>query len=103
MSRAVEKYYTVAEAALLLSVSGKTILRRIASREFGERVVDLARSPGNLEPKSHDYRIPASGINEHLEARRVFVSEPGVFARNEGELRRKVACPDARTEGPHRD
>ncbi|HXJ73058.1 MAG TPA: hypothetical protein VNM37_09395 [Candidatus Dormibacteraeota bacterium] len=82
--RVVEKYYSVSECALLLSVCEKTVLRAIKARELGDQVVNL----GSEERPS--YRIPAVGINEYLARRRVF-SEPGVAARSVGELRRKAA------------
>lgn len=80
--KAVEKFYTVAEVALLLSVCTKSVLRKIRAREFGEAIVNLG---GAERP---DYRVPASGLNAYLEAHRVF-SEPGIAARSVGELRRK--------------
>lgn len=79
--RAIEKYYTTAEVAVLLSVSKRTVMRRL--KEFGA-VVDLG-SDGN-----HDYRIPASGVNAYLDPRQVF-SEPGTSAQSVGELKRKSA------------
>lgn len=81
--RAVEKFYSVAETALLLSMCTKTVIERLKSREFGEDVVNLA---SEARP---EYRIPASGINAWLSRRRVF-SELGIAARSEGELRRKA-------------
>jgi hypothetical protein len=84
--RAVEKYYSVAECALLLSCSEKTILRKLKAGDFGKEVVNLGSAEGA------DYRVPASGLNEYLRGRRVFSEsmEPGVDARSVGELRRKV-------------
>lgn len=82
---AVEKYYSVQECALLLSVSERTILRRIEDRELGE-VVNLGADEG----RGKDYRVPASGLNAYLHRRRVFTEdEPGIVARTVGELRRK--------------
>lgn len=87
--RAVEKFYSVAETALLLSACTKTVLEKMRAREFGVDVVNLG---SDLRP---DYRIPASGINAWLTRRRVFSeSDPstsaGIAARSEGELRRRV-------------
>lgn len=82
--KAVEKYYTVQEAALLLSVSTRTIERRLAGRELGE-VVNLGTAERPV------YRIPASGLNAYLEKHKVS-SEPGIAARSIGELRRKAAA-----------
>jgi len=83
--RAVEKFYSIAETALLLSLSDKTIRRRLESGELGVEVVNLGSA------SAPDYRIPASGINAWLAARRVFL-EPGITARSVGELRRKAAA-----------
>lgn len=82
--KVVEKYYTVQEAALLLSVSTRTIERRLSAREFGD-VVNL----GTADRPA--YRIPASGLNAYLEAHKLF-TEPGIAARSIGELRRKDAA-----------
>lgn len=85
--RAVEKFYSVREAALLLSVAEITILRRLKAREFGGDVANLGSA------QRPDYRIPASGINGYLQRRRVFTEsepEPGIAARTVGELRRKA-------------
>lgn len=86
--RAVEKYYSVAEACLLLSLCSKTVLERLKARELGEDVVNLGSE------QRPDYRIPASGLNAWLDRRRVFseTSFPnGIAARTPGELRRKLA------------
>lgn len=80
--KAVEKFYSVAETALLLSLCTKTVIQRLTERQFGEDVVNLGTS------ERPDYRIPASGINGYLAGRRVF-SELGIAARTTGELRRK--------------
>lgn len=80
--RAVEKFYSVQETELLLSLCSKTVIQRLKDREFGEEVVNLGTD------KRPDYRIPASGINAYLGRRRVF-SELGIAARTPGELRRK--------------
>jgi len=85
---AVEKYYSVAETCLLLSVSSDTVLRRIKAGDFGEGVINLST------PERPDYRLPASGINAWAAARRVF-REPGIAARSVGELRRKSAMQAA--------
>jgi hypothetical protein len=81
--RVVEKFYSAAEVALLLSLCAKTVLERIKAGDLGADVVNLG---SDARP---DYRIPASGINAWLAARRVFL-EPGIAARSTGELRRKA-------------
>lgn len=85
--RAVEKYYSVAETALLISLCTKTVIVKLKAHEFGEEVVNLGSE------QRPDYRIPASGINAWLESRRVFSfsTDTGVAARTPGELRRKAA------------
>jgi len=60
---AVEKYYSVTETCLLLSVSADTVLRRIKAGDFGQGVINLST------PERPDYRIPASGINAWAAAR----------------------------------
>ena len=82
--RAVEKYYTITETALLLSLHNDTVVIRMKAGEFGPGCVNL--STGDARP---DYRIPASGINSYLDHRRIF-TEPGIAARSVGELRRKA-------------
>ena len=84
--RAVEKFYSVAETALLLSLCTKTVIEKLKASELGEEVVNLGSE------QRPDYRIPASGINGWLQSRRVF-SEIGIAARSTGELRRKAASP----------
>lgn len=86
--KAVEMYYSVTETAFLLRCCTKTVLEKLRGREFGDQVVNLASA------ERPDYRIPASGLNAFLERRRVFTEPPGVAARSEGELRRKVAAAD---------
>jgi hypothetical protein len=85
--KAVEMYYTPAEAGFLLRLNPKTVKAKAKAREFGPDVVDLGTS---ARP---DYRIPASGINEYLTARRLFF-RPGIAARSTGELRRLAATHD---------
>jgi hypothetical protein len=72
----------------LLSLCTKTVILKLKSRELGEDVVNLGSD------ERPDYRIPASGINGWLAARRIF-SEPGIAARSTGELRRKAAAQEA--------
>ncbi len=79
----VEKFYSVAETALLLSMCSQTVITKLKLREFGNDVVNLASE------QRPEYRIPASGINAWLAERRVF-AEPGIAARSPGELRRKA-------------
>lgn len=87
--RAVELFYTVQQAGLLLAFCDKTIIAKLKAREFGDAVVNLGSE------ERPDYRIPASGINGYLEARRLFSEssrlEP-IAARTTGELRRKLAA-----------
>lgn len=79
--RAVEKYYSVGETALLLGFSERWVRDRINLGEFaGALLID------------RDYRVPASGINGWADQHRVrSAAELGVPARSVGELRRKVA------------
>ena len=83
--RAVEKFYSIQETCLLLSISGDTVMRRMRAGELGTDVVNIG---SDARP---DYRIPASGINAWLAARRVCL-EPGITARSVGELRRKATA-----------
>lgn len=83
--RAVEKYYSIQEVALLVSLHESTIITKMKARDFGDDVVNLGSD------QRPDYRIPASGVNAWLAARRLF-SEPGIAARSVGELRRKSAA-----------
>lgn len=83
--KAVEMFYTVQATALLLSCCDKTVLSRLKAGEFGADVVNLGTA---ARP---DYRLPASGINGYLTARRVFSEFEPVVARSEAELRRKAA------------
>ena len=85
MKAAVEKFYSVTETALLLSLSSGTVIEKLKARAFGDGVINLA---GAARP---EYRIPASGINAWAESCRVF-PDVGVSARTLGELRRKVAA-----------
>lgn len=89
--KAVEMHYTVQEAALLLRLCDKTVIVKLKAGEFGRDVVDLGSA------KRPDYRLPASGINGYLDARRVFSesTELGIAARSVGELRRKVQLKQA--------
>ena len=81
--KAVEKFYSVQESALLLSLGDKTVVAKMKAGDFGTGVVNLGSV---LRP---DYRIPASGLNAYLDARRV-LPQIGIAARTTGELRRKV-------------
>ena len=82
--RVIEKFYSVSECALLLSLCDKTVISKMKAREFGAGVVNVG---SEARP---DYRVPASGLNAWLESRRVFCESPGISARTEPELRRKV-------------
>lgn len=83
---AVEMFYTVNEAALLLKLHRSTVLDKMKAREFGAGVVNLG---SNEQP---DYRVPASGLNDYLNKHLVFAEKtaPGLAARCDGELRRKA-------------
>ena len=76
--RAVEKHYSVGEAALLLGFSERWVRDRIRAGDFAG-VIDCGS----------ELRIPASSINAFL-ARHEYL-EPGIPARTAGELRRKAA------------
>jgi hypothetical protein len=82
--KAVEIFYTVQSVALLLGLCEKTVIVKLKAREFGAEVVNL----GSMQRP--DYRIPASGVNGYLTARRVFL-DMGIPARSVGELRRNAA------------
>lgn len=91
--RQVEHWYTVSAAGERLDLHPKTVIEKLKKGEFGTRVVDL--NNGHGKP---NYRIPASGINTFLSARRLFLDgtamgitdiDAAVAARTEGELRRK--------------
>ena len=87
--KAIEMYYSVPAAAVMLSLSTKTVLGKLKAGELGSDVVNLG---SELRP---DYRIPASGINAYLNSRRLFserAHEPPIAARSVGELRRKSAA-----------
>ncbi len=89
--RAVEKYYSPAELALLSSLCAKVIIQKMKAGEFGDGWFNAGSD------KRPDYRIPASGFNGWVDRRRGIFSElsgeypPGIAARTPGELRRKVA------------
>lgn len=78
MTRAVEKYYSVGEVALLLGFSEKWVRTKISSGVF----------PGTVDCEG-DIRVPASDVNAYLDSHRVFEPTP-ISARSEGELRRKL-------------
>lgn len=97
--KAVEKYYSIAELALLVGLSAKTITVKMRAREFGDGVVNL----GSDKPGGEDFRVPASGFNAWLERRRVFsevASPPGIAARSVGELRRRALAEALTTDAP---
>jgi hypothetical protein len=89
--KAVEFFYTVQETSLLLRLCDKTIVAKLKAGEFGADVVNLGSE------LRADYRIPASGINDYLAAKRVLAT-PGIAARTTGELRRKAAAVFSRME-----
>jgi len=83
-TRAVECYYTVQEVSLLLRFSERWVRERINEGAFGAGVRDI----------NGDLRIPASGINAFLDSKPRFY-DPGIKARNLGELRRKIPKQNA--------
>jgi hypothetical protein len=85
--KAIEKYYSVAELSVLLSICPRTVKRRLKAGEFGQAVVNLGTSV-----EQADYRIPASGVNAYLERHQMPVPQLGIAARSIGELRRKAAA-----------
>jgi hypothetical protein len=92
---AVEKYYSVAETCLLLGFSDKWVRERVKAGDF---------DPPESEPEAaavvmieKDIRIPASGINRFLGRHALrganqVIAGAGVFARSEGELKRKLTA-----------
>ena len=76
--RAVEKYYSPAELAVLLAFSEAWVRRHVSSGAF----------PGAVA-LDRDLRIPASSVNAFLDSRRYDLPE-GIAARSLGELRRKA-------------
>ncbi len=83
MSIAVERYYSVAQLAILLDFAPKTIRDKIIAGAFGDGVLKV----------DADSRIPVSGIRFFESNNRLFAPdlEP-IAARTEGELRRKLAA-----------
>jgi hypothetical protein len=79
--RAVERYYSVSEAGMLLGFSGRWIRDRIRSGELAG-VVECGA----------ELRIPASGINAYLDRHQYL--EAGIPARTAGELKRKRSRHD---------
>jgi hypothetical protein len=96
----VEHWYTVSSAAERLDMHPKTVIEKLLGGAFGDRVTDLAPPTPDGKRKKPNYRIPASGINAYLAARRLFpeatspmgVNDPddSIPARSLGELRRKA-------------
>lgn len=92
----IEQYYSVRLAAERLGLHERTVVIKLKARAFGNGVVNLSSTA------APDYRIPASGLNAFLNARRIFLpdcnaqSEPKpelpIAARTIGELRRKAAA-----------
>jgi hypothetical protein len=92
---AVKKYYSVHELMELLSVSEKTIRRRIKAGAFGDHLVDVGTS---ARPS---IRVPASDVNAYLERNQVhggvtarthdLFADLGMKARTPAELKRKLA------------
>lgn len=64
MRKAVEKYYSVDDVALLLGFSPRWVHSRIQDGSFGA----LTRgSNGPVKVGGSDWRIPASAVNSYLE------------------------------------
>ena len=82
-TKAVEAYYTIKMVSALLCLHGKTISLKLRAGEFGRDVVNLGSEA------APDWRIPASGINAYLDARKPFTEPEPISARSIGELRRK--------------
>lgn len=85
---AVEMHYTVDQVALLVQLHPKTVIEKMKAGAFGV-YRDLADPNKEAKKQSHDYRIPASGINAYLDCHTP--PQLGICARNEGELRRKAS------------
>lgn len=85
--RVVEMHYTVQEIATLIRKCDRYVRDRIKSGVFGADVFFI----------DGDYIVAASAVNAFLEAHRF--PTPGVTARSEGELRRKLANAQAATNG----
>jgi len=77
-NRVVEMHYTVHEIATLIRKSTRYVRDQIKLGAFGGDVFDIAG----------EYVVAASGVNAFLEAHRFHA--PGIKARSEGELRRKL-------------
>jgi hypothetical protein len=82
MSHASEKLHSVRELAWLSGMSERFIRDRIREGAFGPEAVY------NL---NGDLRIKASAWNAYLKQHELPAPAPGIFARSEGELRRKIA------------
>jgi hypothetical protein len=83
VKRVVEMHYTAQEIATLIRKSDRFVRDKIKSGAFGAEVFSVGG----------DYIVAASGVNAFLEMHRL--QTPGVKARSEGELRRKVAAAAA--------
>jgi hypothetical protein len=81
MSHVVEMHYTVKEIATLIRKGEHWVRAAMKSGEFGADVFYI----------KGDYVAAASGVNAFLDRHRL--QTMGVKARNEGELRRKMAAP----------
>jgi hypothetical protein len=93
VTRGVEKYYSVWQTAHLLDLAEETVIDKLKAGQFGTGVVNLGGT-GGKDGKPY-YRIPASGLNAYLDARRLFSEDINhdlqpVAARTVGELRRKT-------------
>jgi hypothetical protein len=85
--KVVEKYYSPAEMALLLSMSEHWIRLRCQDGTFVVRVADEIISQPIVV--AGEIRIPASAINAWI-AQHPYVYDSGIKARNRGELARRL-------------
>lgn len=82
--KALEKYYSIQEAAFLLGMHPNWVRKRLRAGDFHTPCT----CPVFLGSDGRDIRIPASAINAFLDNRKV--REPGVAAADEMDLRRRM-------------
>lgn len=91
--KVVEKYYSTQELQLLVGFGEKWWRQRAQAGDL-----TLRDAAGNLVSQplqlAGELRIPASAVNAYLE-RCPYVYDAGIAARNQGELRRKLAKKEA--------
>jgi len=80
MNTAVEMHYTAAEIALLIRKCSRYVRDKMKEGAFGPNVFFI----------DGEYVAPASAVNAFIDQHRLIA--PGVKARSEGELRRKLAA-----------